>query len=104
MLDSLPFPPVDKVQESMAILRLDTPEELSNLVYYFDSIYVSGTFRSVRSTNGKKKITQVAQRFSPTTWNVHDATLSDQARTNNYCEGWNNCYQCVKMRQQAGKG
>ena len=29
-------------------------------------------------------------RFPPELWNVHKATLNDDARANNQCEGWNN--------------
>ena len=28
--------------------------------------------------------------FPPPVWNVHDATLNNDPRTNNICEGWNN--------------
>jgi hypothetical protein len=28
--------------------------------------------------------------FPPAIWNVHDATVNGDARTNNMCEGWNN--------------
>ena len=27
--------------------------------------------------------------FPPAIWNVHDATVNGDARTNNMCEGWN---------------
>jgi hypothetical protein len=30
--------------------------------------------------------------FPPATWNVHDATVNGDARTNNMCEGWNNYF------------
>ena len=30
--------------------------------------------------------------FPPQTWNVHEATLANDARTNNECESWNNSY------------
>ena len=29
-------------------------------------------------------------RFPPAIWNVHDATMQGEARTNNACEAWNN--------------
>jgi hypothetical protein len=28
--------------------------------------------------------------FPPAIWNVHDATVNGDTRTNNMCEGWNN--------------
>jgi hypothetical protein len=28
--------------------------------------------------------------FPPAIWNVHDATVNGDAKTNNMCEGWNN--------------
>ena len=30
--------------------------------------------------------------FPPDTWNCHEATLNNAARTNNVCEGWNNSF------------
>jgi hypothetical protein len=30
--------------------------------------------------------------FPPAIWNVHDATVNGDARTNNMREGWNNKY------------
>ena len=33
---------------------------------------------------------RTAPRFPPETWNVHEATMTDQQRTNNMCESWNN--------------
>ena len=35
---------------------------------------------------------RVAPLYQPAVWNVHDATLADQERTNNVCEGWNHAF------------
>ena len=42
----------------------------------FDVNYVRGTYRRI-------------QRFPPPLWNVDDAIVQDDARTNNLCECWN---------------
>jgi len=47
-------------------------------------------FRSVLSMNGKMKFRRTEPLFKLETWNVHLATMTGQARTNNVCEGWNN--------------
>ena len=33
--------------------------------------------------------------FPPATWNVHEATVANQPRTNNECESWNNAYRSL---------
>jgi hypothetical protein len=49
---------------------------VGKLLTYFDSTYVNGS-----GTSGPK--------FEPETWSDYDETLTDKARTNNICEGWN---------------
>ena len=36
------------------------------------------------------KFRLIAPRFETQIWNVHDASLQGQSRTNNVCESWNN--------------
>ena len=64
-----------------------TPEgqEFSDLLKYFDATYVSGTSRKIG--NITRNVTPL---FAPQLWNVHNSTLSDEDRTNNQTEGWNN--------------
>ena len=66
---------------------LDTSEEeaLTALVTYFDETYVRGTTR--RTANGVNRI--IPPLFPPGTWNIYQATLNDDDRTNNFCESWN---------------
>ena len=89
MLDGLAFLPVDRVTEGMAVLREEAPEELNSVVDYFDNTYVSGSFRCVAS-DGVMRFRRTPPRFPPHVWNVHEVTLSDNHRTNNICESWNN--------------
>ena len=90
MLDALAFLPVDRVSDGMRYLQDVVPDNLRCLAEYFDSTYVSGQYRAVVGAGGTMRFRRTAPRFSPQTWNVHEATLSNQHRTNNMCESWNN--------------
>lgn len=90
MIDGLAFLPVDSVSEGMRVLKEVVPEELTGLLDYFDSNYVSGTYRSVIGQSGLMRFRRTPPRFEPQTWNVHNATMNDEHRTNNVCESWNN--------------
>ena len=48
-LDGLAFLPVDQVEDGMRLIREEAPEVLSSVIDYFDSTYVTGSYRSVRS-------------------------------------------------------
>lgn len=90
MLDALAFLPVDRVKEGMRILKETAPENLNGLIEYFDGTYVSGNYRAVVGEEGRMRFRRTTPRFPPQIWNVHDATVTDQHRTNNMCESWNN--------------
>jgi len=89
MLDGLAFLPQDKVLDGMACLKEIMPPDAEDLLTYFDSYYVNGSYRRVgsASTLHFRKIPPI---FSPSTWNVHNTTLVGGHRTNNMTEGWNN--------------
>ena len=68
--------------------------------------YVTSTGRRIKSPQASStastsddganqlaiRLRRIPAPFPPQMWNVHDATLQDNARTNNDCEGWNNVY------------
>lgn len=83
MLDGLAFPPVDRVEDGMDFLRDNSPDGLGELIDYFDSTYVSGTVRRRR---------RVPALCPPEKWNVHQATMDNEPRTNNLCESWNRAF------------
>lgn len=97
MLDGLAFLPLDKIVDGMLFIRENTPPELEALVDYFDSTYVSGSFRRVQPVNPnahhddppRVRFRRLPPMFPPSLWNVHDITMNDQARTNNLSEAWN---------------
>ena len=89
MLDGLAFLPVPMVSDGMAYIRETAPEEMVPIIDYFDSNYVSGAYRAVMG-NGRMRFRRTPPRFELQMWNVHDATITDCARTNNICESWNN--------------
>ena len=97
MIDALAFLPVNDVAEGMQFMKNNIPhvDGLCDLVSYFNTTYVSGGYR--QSTSRRQATVAVRLRpypplFSPDIWNVHEATLSNQERTNNVCEGWNNAF------------
>ena len=58
---------------------------------YFDSTYVTGSFRRIQRLNGVERL-HIRRRpptFLQELWNVHDLTLQNDDRTNNFCEAWN---------------
>ena len=60
--------------------------------YFYRTSYVSsGSFAVVPEPNPQNRI--IMQRtppmFPPNVWNVWGATLRNESRTNNICEGWN---------------
>lgn len=90
MLDGLAFLPVDEVKTGMQYLRSVMPAEAEPIVRYFDSTYVNGKPKEVRTAAGDVVIRYVNPQFPPKMWNIHGATINGSARTNNYAEGWNN--------------
>lgn len=97
MMDGLAFLPMDRVSDGMQFLRENIPDQpgLDDLLSYFDSTYVTGTYRRMRapadpdSDIPSVNFRCVPPQFPPPLWNTHIATLNDQARTNNLCESWN---------------
>lgn len=95
MLDGLAFLPPKDVKEGMRYLKEEAPEELTSVVDYFDRNYVSGGFRSVRTQTGALKLRRTTPLFNVDVWNVHSATMNNEARTNNICEAWNNGFKTL---------
>lgn len=99
MLDSLALLPEDRVQEGMAYLKDNIPEGLEGLVEYFDSTYVTGTYRRVQQgrvhPDGPPpplRVRHIPPLFPIPRWNVHQVTTEGRDRTNNACEGWNTAF------------
>ncbi|KAK4879594.1 hypothetical protein RN001_007740 [Aquatica leii] len=91
MIDGLAFLPPRDVRRGMLHLREVAPAEAEDLLNYFDATYVSGTFRRVGNNNdGALRMRNISPMFPVDLWNVHQATLQGQDRTNNQTEGWNN--------------
>ena len=73
----------------------DVPE-LIHLINYFDPTYVTGVARPIRRPQaGRSLVLRVRKSppmFPSAMWNVHEATLVNDERTNNVCEGWNHAF------------
>lgn len=89
MLNALAFLPADEVEDGMQLLRAFMPSVAGALTEYFDSTYVSGSFRRLTRPNGGLHLRRLPPRFPCEEWNVHEATVEDSHRTNNNCEAWN---------------
>ena len=86
MVDGLAFLPVADLPEGMAYLKENLPDvpEMAELLAYFDNTYVSGQPRSINSDRQLVlRLRRSPPTFPPNIWNVHDATLANQERTNN---------------------
>jgi hypothetical protein len=91
-LDGLALLPLAQVPAGMKNLKQNAPPEAIELVEYFDSTYVSGALRRRPLADGVAGVhfRRTPPQFPPEVWNVNNATLSNDHRTNNVCEGWNN--------------
>ncbi|CAN7982682.1 unnamed protein product [Ixodes hexagonus] len=99
MLDGLAFLPPQLVPEGLSYIRGKATTDIGDLLDYLDSTYVNGPFRissaATSATRAPLAVTMRRRRpqFPPELWNVHEATLQDEDRANNACEGWNNGFQ-----------
>ena len=95
MVDGLAFLLVDDLQNGMHLLRTlcpADPPEAAELLDYFVSTYVSGSHRrAIVPGQGLRMVMRCTPpMFPPAIWNIHEATVNGDPRTNNVCEGWNN--------------
>ncbi|KAF0690785.1 FLYWCH-type domain-containing protein, partial [Aphis craccivora] len=64
-----------------------------DLVDYFDTTHVHGSYRSVQyNPNNGIRLQNIAPLYPPSIWNVYQTTLDNGHRTNNETEGWNHKY------------
>lgn len=89
MIDSLAFLPLERVHEGMDFLKQTSYSEANELLSYFDTTYVNGSYKRV-GAGMNIKLRKINPLFLPKTWNVFEATLNSEHRTNNICESWNN--------------
>lgn len=88
-LDSLAFLPTTDVKAGMDYLKSVMCDDAIDLVTYFDSTYVNGTYRRIAQNDLSITLRNCPPMFPPNIWNVHESTLRNEDRTNNRTEGWN---------------
>ena len=72
-------------------MRAIVPEQLEDIVEYFDTNYVSGPYKSTRGPRGIIRIVRSHNpKYPLESWNVYEETINDESQTNNVCESWNN--------------
>jgi len=76
----------------MTYLQSVVPDGMEPVLTYFDATYFTGTCRAIRrvTTAQTPEATALQKMSSPIPNTDMDATLNNQARTNNLCESWNN--------------
>ena len=75
----------------MEQLKSRVPAEGTELLDYFDSTYIFCLLRRRPVNRGVDlRVTRHPSQFTPLVWNAHNATMRNECRTNNICEGWNN--------------
>lgn len=70
MLDGLAFLLIEKVKNGMQYLRLhDVAERFTNILHYFDTNYVTGSYRRVGNCSGNVRLRNIPPIFPPEVWN-----------------------------------
>ncbi|CAH1708812.1 unnamed protein product [Aphis gossypii] len=64
-------------------------EGLDDILVYFDSTYVNGTYKSTITEYGTTRFLRHPPIFLPHMWNVYNATKEGYGRINNVSEGFN---------------
>ena len=91
MVDAIAFLPVHDVALGVAYLKnIASNDDEKAIIDYFDSSYVSGTYRIVPNNNFRVRLRRNSALFTPELWNVNVITIRNLKRTNNDTEGWNN--------------
>jgi len=95
-VDALTFLPIEDIPAEIMYIRDNTTPGAEDLLDYFNQTYVNGTFRRVGvplvGLDGAAivRMRRVPPLYPPVLWNVHQATLDSEPRTNNQCEARNN--------------
>jgi len=88
MLDVLAFLRIDNVTKGSEFLKSVKPDEATDLVKYFETIYVNGCPK-ILGKNKRIKVKNIPAPFPSSVWNVHLTILNDNNWTNRQTEGWN---------------
>ncbi|XP_040072998.1 uncharacterized protein LOC115309874 [Ixodes scapularis] len=86
VLDGLAFVPPDLLPSLLQQIRDMAPNDMAEILAYFDSTYVRGTFRTASRAGADGRLTTTVRRrgpeFPPELWNVMEATLRGEDCTN----------------------
>ncbi len=66
------------------------PIECSAYLEYFEKTWIGKLRSTPRSDGLGARVVRRAPRYPTPEWNMHEATLNGDPRTNNVCEGVNN--------------
>jgi hypothetical protein len=71
------FLPLHLVEDGMKYLKNSLPENLMDLLDYFDSYYVNGKYRRIGNDQNNMRFQKLPPMFPPAVWNVNKTTLND---------------------------
>lgn len=80
MIAALAYLPVNKVEDGFEALAGILPDEMNDLVTYFEENFIG-----IKRRNSRKP-----PIFNPQMWNMHELIQKDLPRTNNSVEGYHN--------------
>lgn len=78
MMTSLAFLKIEDLDEAVELLYQELPEELHELLEWFEHYYLGNHTRNGNTRRGPS--------FTPQTWSVYERVLSNTDRTNNFAE------------------
>ena len=76
---------VNKDEDGFEVLAELLPEEMNDLVTYFEENFIE-----IKRRNSRKR-----PIFNPQIWNMHEMIKKDLSRTNNSIEGYHNRLQML---------
>ena len=83
MIDGLAFLPPDQIANGMLHLRNMVPNQAVPCLDYFNTTYVTCCFRrGAAQPYGVIRVRRLRPAFPPASWNVHEATMTGDPRTN----------------------
>jgi len=82
----LPFLPLDDVIDVFNDMEDDLSDAVLEVYEYFEKTYLVGT-------PGRGRRRAVPPRYPPAIWNVYEAVIHDDHRTNNMVESFHNTFQ-----------
>ena len=77
MIPALSFVPIKELENALAVLSKNLPDQLTPILDYFEDYYVG----KIQRNNSHRRPT-----FKPEMWSYYARTLENEGRTNTFAE------------------